>query len=102
MVGLLDYIVDFLPWLIPSADAAKLNLKAVSGYEVVKRIRSDLHTFGAIHSFKIYHDSSNQSLSNLRSELCSSGVTVVGCPSSGRMEAATKMMIGIHLEHTSL
>ena len=48
----------------------------------------------------MYYDSSNHSLSNLRSELCSSGVTLIDCPSSGRKEAATKMMIGMYFEYT--
>ena len=47
----------------------------------------------------MYHDSSNHSLSNLRSELCSSGVTLIDCPSNGRKEAATKMMIGMYFEY---
>ena len=49
----------------------------------------------------MYHDSSNYSLSNLRSELCSSGVTLIDCPSNGRKEAATKMMIGMYFEYTT-
>lgn len=92
MVSLFDYIVNYSPWLIPPADAAQINLKAVSGYEVVRRIRSALHIFGTIQSFKMYHNSGNQSLSNLHSELGSSGVTLIDC--HGPKEAATKMMIG--------
>jgi hypothetical protein len=46
----------------------------------------------------MYHDSSNHSLSNLRSELCNSGVTLIDCPSNGK-EAATKMMIGMYFEY---
>lgn len=71
-------------------DAAQIDLNAVSGYEIVRKIRSAVNIFGVIQSFKMYHDSSNQSLSTLRSELWSSGVTLVGCPSK---KAATKMMI---------
>lgn len=74
-------------------DAAQIDLNAVSGYEIVRKVRSAVHVFGVIQSFKIYHDSSHQSLSNLRSELWSSGVTLVGWPSNEQKEAATKMMI---------
>ena len=102
MASLFDLIVNLqLSWLIPSADEAQLNLKAVSGYEVVQKIRSAVQIFGLIQSFKMYHDSSNYSLSNLRSELCSSGVTLIDCPSNGRKEAATKMMIGMYFEYTT-
>ena len=87
-------------YLDSSTDAAQLNLKAVSGYEVVKKIQSEVQIFGLIQSFKMYHDSSNRSLSNLRSELHSSGVTLIDCPSNGRKEAATKMMIGMYFEYT--
>ena len=101
MASLFDLIVNLqLSWLIPSADEAQLNLKAVSGYEVVQKIRSAVQIFGLIQSFKMYHDSSNHTLSNLRSELYSSGVTLIDCPSNGRKEAATKTMIGMHFEYS--
>ena len=48
----------------------------------------------------MYHDSSSHSLSNLRSEIGSSGVTLVDCPSNGRKDAPAKKMIGSYLEHT--
>lgn len=73
----------------------------MSGYEVVKKIQSAVEIFGLIQSFKMYHDSSNRSLSNLRLELYSSGVTLIDCPSNGR-EGATKVMIGMYFEYTFL
>lgn len=79
---------------IPFSEAARLTLKAVSGYEVAKKIRAAVHTLGPIQSFKMYHDGSDRQLSNLRSELGSSGVTLVDCPSN-----ATKIMIGLCFEH---
>lgn len=91
------YSVSLSSPLNLSAGAAPLNLKAVSGYEVVKKVRSALLPFGPIQSFKMYHDSSDQSLSNLRSELGSSGVSLIDCPGNGGKEAATKKMIGVYL-----
>ena len=69
----------------------------MSGHEVVRTIRSALHKFGRITSFKAYR-SSNQPLSGLNSELGSSGVTLVDCPSNGRKEAATIRMISLYFE----
>ncbi|KAF8162983.1 NYN domain-containing protein [Crassisporium funariophilum] len=75
------------------ADAAN---SAISSYELVQNIRKALQTFGTIQSFKAYWDFSgqlSQRFANLRSELCSSGVTLIDCPSNGRKELAVKMMI---------
>ncbi|KAF8803543.1 hypothetical protein BYT27DRAFT_7259991 [Phlegmacium glaucopus] len=72
----------------------------VSGYEVVKKIRSTLHTLGPIQSVRAYYDSCNHTFTHLYSELGSSGVTVIDCPSNGRKETPTKTMIVDIIAHT--
>ena len=64
-----------------------------SGYTITKNIRSLTRSFGSVKVFKAYFEASNQS-PNLRSELQSSGVTLVDCPHLGKKEVADKMLLG--------
>lgn len=64
-----------------------------SGHTITKNIRSLTRSFGSVKVFKAYLETSNQS-PNLRSELQSSGVTLVDCPHLGKKEVADKMLLG--------
>jgi len=69
-----------------------------SGFAIASNIVSLARPFGSIKVFKAYLEISDQppfsrSLA-LRSELQSSGVTLVDCPHNGRKEVADKMIIG--------
>jgi len=69
-----------------------------SGFAIASNIFSLARPFGSIKVFKAYLEISDQppfsrSLA-LRSELQSSGVTLVDCPHNGRKEVADKMIIG--------
>ncbi|KDR73458.1 hypothetical protein GALMADRAFT_72264 [Galerina marginata CBS 339.88] len=65
-----------------------------SGYVVVDNIRSLVRPYGSVKSFKAYLDISEQIPLTLRSELQSSGVSLVDCPHNGRKDVADKMIIG--------
>jgi hypothetical protein len=67
-----------------------------SGYDVVSSIRDQLQSFGDIDSLKAYlqvQDILPKSM-NLRSELQSSGVTLIDCPHNGQKDVVDKMLIG--------
>ncbi|KAF4576811.1 hypothetical protein EYR36_000594 [Pleurotus pulmonarius] len=70
---------------------------SVSGYDVVRNIRSVAHKFGSVKLFKAYLELSEQAMSprllNLRSELQSSGVSLTDCPHNGRKNVADQMII---------
>ncbi|KAH9483749.1 hypothetical protein JR316_0003225 [Psilocybe cubensis] len=71
---------------------------AVSTYDLVKNIRAAIAPFGPIKSFRAYSDFSltpsfGLKSTNIRSELSSSGVSLVDCPSDGRKELCTKIML---------
>ncbi|KAF9264882.1 hypothetical protein L218DRAFT_900041 [Marasmius fiardii PR-910] len=67
-----------------------------SGYSIVNRIREVAQQFGCIKLFRGYSNlsdlSSPRSLT-LRSELQSSGVSLIDCPHNGRKNVADQMMI---------
>ncbi|PPQ72077.1 hypothetical protein CVT26_006713 [Gymnopilus dilepis] len=67
-----------------------------SGYSVVEKIRLLAQPYGSVKSFKAYLEISDQVQKSvlLRSELQSSGVSLVDCPHNGRKDVADKMMIG--------
>lgn len=71
----------------------------ISGYDVVGSIRSVAHKFGSVKLFKAYLELSEQPISprvsNLLSELQSSGVSLTNCPHNGRKDVADQMMIGM-------
>ncbi|RDB24035.1 hypothetical protein Hypma_008810 [Hypsizygus marmoreus] len=70
---------------------------ALTGYEVVKKIRSVAHTFGTVKLFKAYLELTDPATFSktlgLRSELQSSGVSLIDCPHNGRKDVADKMML---------
>jgi len=70
----------------------------MSGYSVVNTIRALALTYGSIKTLKAYLEISEQTFLpralNLRSELQSSGVSLVDCPHNGRKDVADKMIIG--------
>lgn len=68
----------------------------MTGYDVVASIREALQSYGGIVSLKAYlhvQDLYPKSL-NLRSELQSSGVSLVDCPHIGQKDVEDKMLIG--------
>ncbi|KDR73456.1 hypothetical protein GALMADRAFT_227905 [Galerina marginata CBS 339.88] len=68
----------------------------VSTYDVVKNVRAAVAPLGAIKAIRAYSDFGGAALSrstSVRSELSSSGVTLVDCPGEGRKELSAKIMI---------
>lgn len=73
---------------------------SLSGYELVKRIRDVAHGFGTVKLLKAYTELSEQSTNSsrstaLRSELQSSGVSIIDCPHTGYKNVADQMIIGL-------
>ncbi|KAF9466396.1 NYN domain-containing protein [Collybia nuda] len=75
----------------------------ISGYEIVKKIRYIAHDFGSIKLFKAYLELSEPAAYSrslyLRSELQSSGVSLIDTPHNGRKDVADKMMLVDMLAH---
>ncbi|KAH7930845.1 DUF537-domain-containing protein [Leucogyrophana mollusca] len=65
------------------------------GYDIVNNIRRMAHVFGPVTNFKAYLGLSDQSAKStaLRSELQSSGVSLIDCPHNGRKDVADKMIL---------
>lgn len=65
------------------------------GFSIVDRIRGVAFEYGSLQVFRAYSGTeSSAKTQNLRSELQSSGVSLIDCPHNGRKEVADKMMIG--------
>ena len=72
-------------------------------------IRSVAQTFGSVILFKAYLEVTEQfpvsRAQALRSELQSSGVSLIDCPHNGRKDVADKMILGKYIsapfQHTS-
>ncbi|OAX41325.1 hypothetical protein K503DRAFT_735880 [Rhizopogon vinicolor AM-OR11-026] len=79
------------------------------GHAIVNGIRRIAHVFGHVTTFKTYFDMSSQHQSprsiNFRSELQSSGVSMVDCPHNGRKDVVDKMilvdMLAFAIDHDS-
>lgn len=67
-----------------------------SGSIVADNIRHVAHDYGCVNVFKAYSELSTFSpkMVALRSELQSSGVSLIDCPHNGKKDVADKMMIG--------
>ncbi|KAJ3991778.1 limkain-b1-type NYN domain-containing protein, partial [Lentinula boryana] len=70
----------------------------LSGYDIVKQIRSLAHEFGSIKLLKAYTELSEQAIQSsrfliLRSELQSSGVSITDCPHDNYKNVADQMII---------
>ncbi|KAG1756175.1 NYN domain-containing protein [Suillus occidentalis] len=66
------------------------------GHAIVNGIRRVAHVFGYVTSFKAYFDMSSQSSTKsvgFRSDLQSSGVSIIDCPHNGRKEVVDKMIL---------
>ncbi|KAF9246595.1 NYN domain-containing protein [Melanogaster broomeanus] len=65
------------------------------GYDIVNNVGRMARVFGSVTTFKAYFDISAQSPKSLmlRSELQSSGVSMIDCPHSGRKEVVDKMIL---------
>ncbi|EGN96004.1 hypothetical protein SERLA73DRAFT_141112 [Serpula lacrymans var. lacrymans S7.3] len=66
------------------------------GYDIANNIRRVAHAFGSVTVFRAYLEVSEQSPKscNLRSELQTSGVSLIDCPHSGRKDVVDKMILG--------
>ncbi|KAJ8583056.1 hypothetical protein M405DRAFT_703994, partial [Rhizopogon salebrosus TDB-379] len=78
------------------------------GFTIISRIRRIAHIFGCVTTFKAYLDMSAQPSKNsvsLRSELQSSGVSMIDCPHSGKKDVVDKMilvdMLAFAIDHES-
>ncbi|KAF8559504.1 DUF537-domain-containing protein [Imleria badia] len=75
------------------------------GYDIVKNISRIARLFGSVTTFRAYLDISAQSSKSvvLRSELQSSGVSMIDCPHNGRKDVVDKMilvdMLAFALDH---
>jgi hypothetical protein len=77
---------------------------SATGFDVVASIRERLQNFGIFDCLRAYlyvQDIFPKSL-NLRSELQSSGVTLIDCPHNGQKDVVDKMLIGALSFHTAL
>ncbi|KAJ8517573.1 hypothetical protein ONZ45_g5269 [Pleurotus djamor] len=71
---------------------------SVSGFDLVKSIRTVAHEYGSVKLFKAYFELTEHAMTSprqlaLRSELQSSGVTLIDCPHNGRKNVADQMMM---------
>jgi len=68
------------------------------GYAIVNGIQRIAHIFGCVTTFKTYLDMSAQPQHSrsitFRSELQSSGVSMIDCPHNGRKDVVDKMILG--------
>ena len=68
-----------------------------SGYKVVDNIRQAANQFGVITVLKAYLElgtTGPSKVKSLRSELQSSGVSLIDCPHNGSKDVADKMLLG--------
>jgi hypothetical protein len=69
----------------------------MSGFQIVERIRTNVQQYGSITSFRAYYEADTtfgKSRTSVRSELQTSGVSLVDCPHNGKKEVVDKTMIG--------
>jgi 3-hydroxyisobutyrate dehydrogenase-like beta-hydroxyacid dehydrogenase len=69
----------------------------LQAFTIVNGIQRIAHVFGSVTTFKTYLDMSAQSSKNavaFRSELQSSGVSMIDCPHNGRKDVVDKMILG--------
>ncbi|KXN82518.1 hypothetical protein AN958_02369 [Leucoagaricus sp. SymC.cos] len=78
--------------------------RSISGYEVVDKIRVLSQKLGIVKSFRGYADLTNLAASHsllLRSELQSSGVSMIDCPTTGHKSIASQTMIVDMMTHAA-
>ena len=93
--------------IVPSHPLSQLNLgvaslasarpvPGLSGFQIVRAIRSFTETLGLVTTFKLYTDLEGQNgpSPSFRSQVQCAGVTLVDTASQGRVGAASKMIIG--------
>lgn len=68
------------------------------GYDIVNNIGRIARIFGSATTFRAYLDISQSSKSavTLRSELQSSGVSIIDCPHNGKKDVVDKMILGVY------
>ena len=68
------------------------------GYDIVNNISRIARLFGSVTTFRAYLDISTQSSKSmvLRSELQSSGVSIIDCPHNGKKDVVDKMILGVY------
>ena len=66
------------------------------GYDIVNNISRIARLFGSVMTFRAYLDISVQSSNSvLRSELQSSGVSIIDCPHNNKKDVVDKMILGM-------
>lgn len=84
--------------VVNSTENCELPFNA-DGYSVAGGIRDIAHKYGTVKVFKAYLETKEQTSPralSIRSELISSGVSIIDCPHNGRNDVADKMLIGSH------
>ena len=68
------------------------------GYDIVNNISRMARLFGSVTTFRAYLDIATQSSKSavFRSELQSSGVSMIDCPHNGKKDVVDKMIIGVY------
>jgi hypothetical protein len=69
------------------------------GYDIVNNISRIARLFGSVTTFRAYLDISAQLSTKstvLRSELQSSGVSMIDCPHNGKKDVVDKMILGAY------
>lgn len=76
--------------------ASARPVPGLSGFQIVRAIRSFTETLGLVTTFKLYTDleGHNGPSPSFRSQVQCAGVTLVDTASQGRAGAASKMIIG--------
>ncbi|CAA7267646.1 unnamed protein product [Cyclocybe aegerita] len=83
-------------WDIETARLDCSAARSLSTYDVVDNIRAAISRHGVIKTLRAYWDTATTSLisaSRIRSELASSGVSLIDCPGEGRKGASTKRLL---------
>lgn len=88
----------------PPENCSPSSSSAGLGYDIVNNIARIARLFGSISSFRAYLDVSAQSPKSvlLRSELQSSGVSIIDCPHNGKKDVVDKMILGVYTQSRSL
>ena len=68
------------------------------GYDIVNNISRMARLFGSVTTFRAYLDIATQSSKSavFRSELQSSGVSMIDCPHNGKKDVVDKMILGVY------
>ncbi|CAA7262480.1 unnamed protein product [Cyclocybe aegerita] len=83
-------------WDLETAGLNRSAAGSLSTYDIVDNIWAAISRHGVIKTLRAYWDTTTTSLtsaSRIRSELASSGVSLIDCPGEGRQGASTKRLL---------